>query len=112
MLRETDRRVPEDVALVGFDDSPIARHMDPPLTSVRQPTEEMGRVMVRVLLEEIAERAPELRHPVLDTELVVRASSCAMRRGGTPPGAGRSGEAVPRTALGVALVLEPCSKGG
>lgn len=75
VLRETGRRVPQDVALVGFDDSPIARHMDPPLTSVRQPIEEMGRAMARVLLEEIAERAPEPRHLVLPTELVVRASS-------------------------------------
>ena len=43
VLRETGRRIPDDVALVGYDDSAIARHMDPPLTSVRQPIEEMGR---------------------------------------------------------------------
>ncbi|MFC8263915.1 substrate-binding domain-containing protein [Streptomyces sp. NPDC057291] len=45
---------PDDVALIGFEDSPIARHTNPPLTSLRQPTEEMGRTMARVLLEEIA----------------------------------------------------------
>jgi DNA-binding LacI/PurR family transcriptional regulator len=49
-LREAGRGVPADVALVGFDDSAVARHMDPPLTSVRQPIEEMGRAMVRTLL--------------------------------------------------------------
>lgn len=74
VLRETGRRIPDDVALVGFEDSAIARHMDPPLTSVRQPTEEMGRTMARVLLEEIAERASVRRHVVLATELVQRES--------------------------------------
>ena len=74
VLREAGRRVPDDVALVGFEDSAIARHMDPALTSVRQPTEEMGRTMARVLLEEIAERAAVRRHVVLATELVQRES--------------------------------------
>ncbi|MEU6851511.1 LacI family DNA-binding transcriptional regulator [Actinacidiphila alni] len=74
VLRESGRQVPGDVALVGFEDSAIARHMDPALTSVRQPTEEMGRTMARVLLEEIAERASVRRHVVLTTELVQRDS--------------------------------------
>jgi DNA-binding LacI/PurR family transcriptional regulator len=74
VLREAGRGVPSDVALVGFEDSAIARHMDPALTSVRQPTEEMGRTMARVLLEEIAERAAVRRHVVLATELVQRDS--------------------------------------
>ncbi|MFF9685862.1 LacI family DNA-binding transcriptional regulator [Streptomyces sp. NPDC014623] len=80
ILRESGRRIPDDVALIGFDDSAVARHMDPPLTSVRQPIEEMGRTMTRVLLEEIAHRssgdAPQERpRIVLPTELVVRESS-------------------------------------
>ena len=75
VLRETGRRVPDDVALIGFDDSAVARHMDPPLTSVRQPIEEMGRTMARVLLEEIAAGAATRRHVVLPTELVRRASA-------------------------------------
>jgi len=75
VLREAGRAVPDDVALVGFEDSAIARHMDPPLTSIRQPTEEMGRTMARVLLEEIAERAAVRRHVVLATELVRRESA-------------------------------------
>ncbi|MEU1149589.1 LacI family DNA-binding transcriptional regulator [Streptomyces sp. NPDC005863] len=56
VLRAAGRRIPQDVALVGFDDSAIARHMDPPLTSVRQPITEMGRTMTEVLLAEIAAR--------------------------------------------------------
>ncbi|ANH91666.1 MULTISPECIES: LacI family DNA-binding transcriptional regulator [unclassified Streptomyces] len=81
VLRASGRRIPDDVALVGYDDSAIARHMDPPLTSVRQPIEEMGRAMIDLLLTEIADRrppesaAPERRHAVLATELVVRTSS-------------------------------------
>ncbi|WP_395570840.1 LacI family DNA-binding transcriptional regulator [Streptomyces sp. BK79] len=80
-LREAGRRIPDDVALVGYDDSAIARHMDPPLTSVRQPIEEMGRAMIDLLLAEIADRRPaasrglERHQVVLATELVERASS-------------------------------------
>ncbi|KAK1179418.1 LacI family DNA-binding transcriptional regulator [Streptomyces sp. NPDC000941] len=78
VLREQGLRVPDDVALVGFEDSAVARHMDPPLTSVRQTTEEMGRAMVRVLLEEIesqGERTSKRPQLVLPTELVRRGSS-------------------------------------
>lgn len=68
-------RVPEDVAVIGFDDSIIARHTNPPLTSVRQPVEQIGETIARVLLEEIAEPDAPRRHVVLPTELVVRDSS-------------------------------------
>ncbi|WP_079170533.1 LacI family DNA-binding transcriptional regulator [Mangrovactinospora gilvigrisea] len=74
-LRAAGRRVPEDVAVVGFDDSMIARHTTPPLSSVRQPIEEMGREMVRLLLDEIEERGRSHRRVVLATELVARESS-------------------------------------
>ncbi|NBE52136.1 LacI family DNA-binding transcriptional regulator [Streptomyces boluensis] len=81
VLREAGRRIPEDVALVGYDDSVIARHMEPALTSVRQPIVEMGREMTRLLLDEIAKRPEDRSAPgrrsqlVLPTELVVRDSS-------------------------------------
>ncbi|WP_405944578.1 LacI family DNA-binding transcriptional regulator [Streptomyces sp. NBC_00932] len=81
VLRERGLRVPDDVALVGFDDSVIARHMDPPLTSVRQPIEGMGRAMARLLLSEIrVHRSPgtaaaEQTQLVLPTDLVPRLSS-------------------------------------
>ncbi|WP_030618227.1 LacI family DNA-binding transcriptional regulator [Streptomyces achromogenes] len=52
VLRETGRRVPEDVAVAGFDDMvPVAEQTDPPLTTVRQDIEGMGRLMARLLLE-------------------------------------------------------------
>ncbi|WP_052848297.1 LacI family DNA-binding transcriptional regulator [Streptomyces avicenniae] len=74
-LRELGRTVPDDVALVGFDDSSLARHMDPALTSVRQPIEGMGRTMTRALLRQIDDREAEGPRLVLPTELVRRASS-------------------------------------
>ncbi len=75
VLLAAGRRVPEDVRLVGFDDSPIAATTRPPLTSIGQPIEEMGREAVRVLLDEIDRRGRPPRRVVLATELVPRASS-------------------------------------
>ncbi|MGC4946410.1 LacI family DNA-binding transcriptional regulator [Streptomyces sp. DT224] len=75
VLREAGRRIPDDVALIGFDDSAVARHMDPALTSVRQPIEEMGRAMTSVLLDMIAGENADRAQIVLPTELVVRDSS-------------------------------------
>ena len=79
-LREAGRRVPDDVAVVGFDDSPLSRVTDPPLSTVRQPTDEMGRRMAELLLRLIATDddgagGGEQLRPVLPTELVVRSSS-------------------------------------
>lgn len=74
-LRERGRRVPEDVAVVGFDDSIIARHTNPSLTSVRQPVEEIGSSIARILLDEIADPATPRREVLLPTELVIRDSS-------------------------------------
>lgn len=75
VLREQGRRVPEDVAVIGFDDSPSARHADPPLTTVHQPVERMGREMTRLLLDRIG--GGPLTEPVVivETHLVLRAST-------------------------------------
>ncbi|MEO5965365.1 MAG: LacI family DNA-binding transcriptional regulator [Candidatus Limnocylindrales bacterium] len=72
------RRVPTDVAVVGFDDLEIATTTTPQLTSVRQPIEELGREMARLLLEGVdaAELVP--RRVILATELVVRDSSAGV----------------------------------
>jgi DNA-binding LacI/PurR family transcriptional regulator len=73
-LRAAGRRVPEDVAVVGFEDSAVARYAQPPLTTVRQPIEEMGRQATRLLLARVAGE-PGGMHLILDVELVVRASA-------------------------------------
>ncbi|MEV8504733.1 LacI family DNA-binding transcriptional regulator [Actinoplanes sp. NPDC051475] len=75
VIRERGLRVPDDVAMIGFDDSVIARHTDPPLTSVHQPIEEMGREMVRLLLAKLDGPDPGDCETVLTTRLVVRRSA-------------------------------------
>lgn len=74
-LRERGRRVPDDVAVIGFDDSVIARHTTPALTSVRQPIEAIGRSITRLLLAEISEPSTAHQQLVLPTTLVVRDSA-------------------------------------
>jgi len=73
-LRAAGIRVPEDVALVGFDDSSVALSTDPQLTTMRQPMYAQGEAMAGVLLSRLAGRDPE-HTTILPTELVVRASS-------------------------------------
>ncbi|MFB9462659.1 LacI family DNA-binding transcriptional regulator [Streptomyces cinereospinus] len=75
VLRAAGRRVPEDVAVIGFDDFLLAQHAEPPLTTVRQPVEEIGRTMVRLLLEEMEQPEVAWRHVILRTRLVVRDSA-------------------------------------
>src|SRR5690606_18144244 len=53
VLATAGKRVPDDVAVAGFDDSPVARQTDPELTTMRQPFERIAQEMVRVLLEMI-----------------------------------------------------------
>lgn len=74
-LAAAGRRVPEDVAVVGFDDSPVATSIRPALTSVRQPIEEMGHEMARLLIDAVGGREPVSRRVILATELIRRASS-------------------------------------
>jgi DNA-binding LacI/PurR family transcriptional regulator len=75
VLQTAGRRVPEDVAIVGYDDSPIATTTRPALSSVRQPIEDMGREMVHLLSGSIEQNGRVARHIVLTTELIARASS-------------------------------------
>jgi LacI family transcriptional regulator len=79
-LRETGRRVPDDVALVGFDDAPVATYTDPSLTTVRQPVYDMGVNAVNLLLRLIEEETAGPLSVVLPTELVLRASCGAQSR--------------------------------
>ncbi|NUR27584.1 MAG: LacI family DNA-binding transcriptional regulator [Catenulispora sp.] len=73
-LRTAGRRVPDDVAVVGYDDLDVAELTDPPLTTIHQPLPDMARAMVSSLLAQMSgERAPMA--VVLPNPLVVRASA-------------------------------------
>ena len=78
--RRRGLRVPEDVSVIGFDDTQLAEFCSPPLTVVRQPLREMGRVAVRTALQLAAGATVDSHHVELATSLVVRASTT------TPPG--------------------------
>ncbi|NLT54352.1 MAG: LacI family transcriptional regulator [Actinomycetales bacterium] len=73
----TGRRVPDDLSVVGFDDFPIDEWLVPPLTTVRQPLEEMGAAAARMALELALTQGapPNPKRLELPTELVVRAST-------------------------------------
>ena len=73
-LRSAGVRVPEDIALVGFDDSSVAITTDPQLTTMRQPMYAQGEAMARVLLSRLAGEEPPTT-TILPTELVIRASA-------------------------------------
>ena len=75
VLQSAGRRVPDDVAVVGFDDQPIAGTTRPPLSSVRHPIEAMSHEMVRLLLHSIEARDHVPRQVMFPTELVIRESS-------------------------------------
>jgi DNA-binding LacI/PurR family transcriptional regulator len=76
VLDEHGLRVPEDVAVVGFDDvESIALWTDPPLTTIRQDVEEIGRQMTRILLRLLADGPEGLAPSILPTHLVRRASA-------------------------------------
>jgi LacI family transcriptional regulator len=68
-------RVPEELSIVGYDDSRLAVDSDPPLTSVRQPLEEMGRLATTLLMQRIEGQPVEVKTHLLAAELVVRRST-------------------------------------
>jgi DNA-binding LacI/PurR family transcriptional regulator len=74
VLLASGRRVPDDVAVVGFDDSPPALMTIPALSTVRQPVEQLAALAVRTLLDPAGSHPPDQRLP---TRLIVRASSAA-----------------------------------
>ena len=74
VLRERGRRVPEDIAVVGYDDSPAATSTAIPLTTVHQPSEDMGYMMADLLLRILAGADVPHRN-ITPTRLVRRASA-------------------------------------
>jgi DNA-binding LacI/PurR family transcriptional regulator len=74
-VRRAGRSVPRDVSIVGFDDSALMNCTDPPLTTVRQPIEPMGRMVIDLLVGQMAGGAVSTDEYFFEPELVVRGSS-------------------------------------
>ncbi len=78
-IREAGRKIPDDVAVVGFDDLPIATLSDIQLTTIRQPVVQFGVKAVEALLDLIEHGLQPPRRIILDTELIIRESCGATR---------------------------------
>ncbi len=74
-VQERGLRVGQDIAITGFDDSPLVQFLSPPLTSVRQPVWRVGQEVVRILAGILSGEPVKERQVVLEPRLVVRASS-------------------------------------
>lgn len=85
-LSERGRRVPDDMALVGYDDLPVAAWLSSPLTTVAQPKEEQGRIAANLLIDQIEDAAIPAQRIVLPPRLVVRRSCGALGQARDDPG--------------------------
>jgi len=74
-LHDAGRAIPGDVAVIGFDDIPMAAHTQPPLTTIHQPLREMGETAARELLARLAGAPPPAEPVIVPTRLVVRCSA-------------------------------------
>jgi LacI family transcriptional regulator len=88
-LQQAGLRVPDDISLIGYDDTPEAEFSSPPLTTVRQDTIKLGTLAVQILLRHIEDTNLAPEQVLLDTELVWRESvtwprAVITRKGGSP----------------------------
>lgn len=78
-IHEKGFRIPDDIAVVGFDDVPLARYLSPALSTVHIPIRSMAQLAFSMIMQSINRQPPEEKHIFLDTQLVVRKSSAASR---------------------------------
>ncbi|MGJ9425505.1 LacI family DNA-binding transcriptional regulator [Nesterenkonia halotolerans] len=76
-MRQVGRRIPQDISIVGFDNIGDSDAYDPPLTTIDQDFEELGRECVEEVLEQLRDPVSPSRRPVVRTQLVVRESTAA-----------------------------------
>jgi LacI family transcriptional regulator len=79
-IKEAGRRIPEDIALVGFDDVPLASFLDPGLTSIHLPVADLAHRASQMLIQLVHGKTPAECHVILDTHLTVRESCGALRK--------------------------------
>ena len=82
VLHERGRRIPHEISVVGFDDIPEAAYFTPPLTTIRQDFDEIGRKSLDLLLQEIEHGAPLAARVTVEPELIVRESTASAATGG------------------------------
>ncbi|MET8832700.1 LacI family DNA-binding transcriptional regulator [Micromonospora sp. NPDC004540] len=87
--RQRGLTVPDDISVVGYDDSPLMAFTDPPLTTMRQPVAAMAVAAVRALVDEINGHAAPHSEYLFRPELVVRGSTAVARPAGTGGGTKR-----------------------
>jgi LacI family repressor for deo operon, udp, cdd, tsx, nupC, and nupG len=75
-LREADYQVPADISVIGFDDIPLTSYFDPPLTTIRQPMEELGQRAAQLLVQ-VIESPNDLPEQVLVRGHLIERASCA-----------------------------------
>jgi LacI family transcriptional regulator len=78
-IREAGLKIPDDIALVGFDDLPLASQSDPSLTTVRQPIIQFGFQAVEILIDVIENGLKPARRIIMETDLIIR-KSCGSSR--------------------------------
>jgi len=78
-IKQAGLRIPEDIAVAGYDDIPLASHITPALTTVRQPTREQGRLAAEFLLQRIEDRERPRQEKIFDCELIIRQSTTPIR---------------------------------
>lgn len=78
--KEMGVRIPEDISIVSFGDVPFACMLNPPLTTIRQPFQQIGYEAVEMLLKKIHGERLARRHRILPTELIIRESTAPLKR--------------------------------
>lgn len=73
-IRQNGKRVPEDISIVGFDDQPLSKYLNPPLTTIRHDAVERGMVAANMLFDKIKGKTTEMSHE-MDVALMVRDST-------------------------------------
>lgn len=84
-VREAQLRIPQDVSVIGYDDLPICQFLDPPLASVRQPSQGLGQMVAQLVINAIQHTEPFHQDMLVPAQLLVRESVMAPPRAASHP---------------------------
>lgn len=77
-IKESGRKVPEDISVIGFDNIPLSEFLDPPLTTIKQPAFEKGEKAANILVK-MLDNKKQIKSLLLDVELIKRKSTSELR---------------------------------